>query len=456
MISQLIDQAFLRNRIPEIVELLKSRSNKLATADAGTRERAEAAGVTEESLKEAAAKLDDIPPMERPGEREAAWLPCDPHLSLIQSSLEEAYRSAGAVDEGARRGLAGEPDPITDLSLKEDWIPRRTRPFMRQAEESDAFGWGLSFAVARAIRALHGRSDFPSTPQTLPLGGKARLILVGDWASGVPRAAKVADQIKLQLATPEAADRDCHVIHLGDVYYAGRSFEYDLRIHDPWPVTSADSSKVKSWCLAGNHDMFAGGQPYFDFLNRDNRFAHQGGCSYFALENEHWLILGLDSSYTLEGLKGDVGALALPQWQWIKDLAARIPNKKVMLLSHHQPFSAWEEPSPKLVEALAPLLRRSRAVEAWFWGHEHRCAVYAPTNNIKYPALIGHGGVPVYSSNKAPKQYAVRYFDQRKFTHMMESFSYMGFAVVDLDGASGHVRYIDEKGVKRTEIDNIG
>src|SRR5206468_3258424 len=99
-----------------------------------------------------------------------------------------------------------------------------------------------------------------------------------------------------------------------------------------------------------------------------------------------------------EGLKGDVGALTAPQIEWIAAQVARAPQKKVMLLSHHQPFSAWDNPSPKLVEALAPLLGRRRPVEAWFWGHEHRCAVYAPTGNIAYPALVGHGGVPVYTS----------------------------------------------------------
>jgi hypothetical protein len=174
------------------------------------------------------------------------------------------------------------------------------------------------------------------------------------------------------------------------------------------------------------------------------------------LENEDWLVLGLDSAYTLEGLKGDVGALAAPQAEWVARKVEDAPYKKVILLSHHQPFSGWEHPSPKMVEALAPLFGRTRPVVAWFWGHEHRCAVYEPTNNIKYPALIGHGGVPVYSSQKPATRYRLRYHDTRSFRCMMEPFSYMGFAVVDLDGEFGQVHYIDENGIVRQEIDGIG
>jgi hypothetical protein len=123
-------------------------------------------------------------------------------------------------------------------------------------------------------------------------------------------------------------------------------------------------------------------------------------------------------------------------------------EKKVILLSHHQPFSAWENESPMLVEKLDPLLKREKPVAAWFWGHEHRFAVYEPAHNIRYPALIGHGGVPVYASKKGPKpgKAKVLFWDQRSFQHLLEKYSYLGFAVLDLDGAQGTVRYLDENG----------
>ncbi|MGJ4971944.1 metallophosphoesterase family protein [Bradyrhizobium sp. HKCCYLRH1073] len=456
MINQLIDPAFLKDRVKDIARLLDERATMLASGTAAA--EAEKHEVTAEQLKAASelvAQLDTQADFSRDA-TQAAWLPCDPHLSIIQSSLEQVYREAGAVEKAERQGLAGSADPITDETLKEDWIPSMQRPLFRQAEEWDVLGWALSFAVARGLAALSRRPDFPSPSAPATLGKKARLILVGDWASGVPRAAKVAEQMKKHFLAPEAADRDRHVIHLGDVYYAGREFEFEGRMADQWPVGYEHAAAVSSWSLPGNHDMFAGGQPYYDFLKRDTRFARQNACSHFALENEDWLVLGLDSAFTLEGLKGDVGALAAPQAQWVATRIENAPNKKIILLSHHQPFSGWENPSPKMIAALTPLLERTRPVEAWFWGHEHRCAVYEPAHNIKYPALIGHGGVPVYSSHTAPRDYLLRYHDTRSFRYMGESFSYMGFAVLDLDGEFGKVRYIDENGVVRPEVDGIG
>jgi hypothetical protein len=458
MIYELLDPTFVKGRVTDLGRVLKQRTELFSQSDAEVKSEAARTGITADDLQRAAEIVADLAARGdfTRKEEDAAWLPRDPHIGIVQSALEEFYRAANAVDVGKRKGLADAVDAVTDTSLKPDWIPTRRRPFMRLTEESDWLGWGLSFAVAKAIAGVRGKPAFPVQTDTVPLGAKARLILVGDWASGVPRAAKVATQMAKQLKHPEAADRDCQVIHLGDVYYAGRGFEYQQRLGDLWPLNLSAADRVGSWCLNGNHDMFSGGHNFFDFLKSDTRFWRQNGCSYFALENDDWLIFGLDTAYAIEGFKGDLGGLAVPQADWIKAHVDRAPGKKIMLLSHHQPFSAWEESSPKLVAALAPLLTRSKPVEAWFWGHEHRCAVYQPSHNVTYPALIGHGGVPVYVSSKAPKGEKLRYHYQQCFMHWGETFSYMGFAVVDLDGPAGRVRYIDENGAERPEVDDIG
>jgi hypothetical protein len=458
MIHEILDPKFVRDRVTDLGHILKKRTQQFPQSDAAIRSEAARHGITSNDLQVATEVVADLAARGNftPSEEEAAWLPRDPYLSIVQSALEDFYRQADAVDEPAQHGLADTVDPVTSSSLKADWIPSRRRPFMRQTEESDWLGWALSFAVAKGVAGVRGKPAFPVQTDTVRLGTKARLILVGDWASGVPRAARVAAQMEKQLQHPDAADRDCHVIHLGDVYYAGRAFEYEARLGSPWPVSLVVADRVGSWCLNGNHDMFSGGHGFFDFLRSDARFRRQNRCSYFALENDDWLIFGLDTAYTVEGFKGDLGGLAAPQSDWIKKQVDRAPGKKIMLLTHHQPFSAWEEESPKLVAALDPLLKRSKPVEAWFWGHEHRCAVYAPSHNVKYPALIGHGGVPVYFSSRAPKGEELRYYDQRNFSHLLEKFSFMGFAVVDLDGAAGRVRYIDENGVAPWEVDSLG
>ena len=325
---------------------------------------------------------------------------------------------------------------------------------MRQAEQSDFLGWGLSFAIAKSIRWLGGKAPFPGKdPSPYKIGSKARIILVGDWASGVPRAVKVAKQIENVLQDPAGKEMDRHVIHLGDVYYAGRGFEYEQRLASYWPIHAGQS--IGSWCLNGNHDMFTGGHQYFEFLNKDPRFARQAGCSYFGLENDDWLILGLDTAYESEGLRGNSGGLADPQPRWIGQQCERARNKKLIFLSHHQLFSPWEGDSPLLAQRLESILKAPRPISAWFWGHEHRCAVYEPSHNIQYPALVGHGGVPVYAWNKSTPK-GVRYHYTESFRRGLERFALMGFAQLDLDGPHATVSYINENGMRRTTADQIG
>jgi hypothetical protein len=82
--------------------------------------------------------------------------------------------------------------------------------------------------------------------------------------------------------------------------------------------------------------MFTGGHGYFEFLDTDMRFSRQKGCSYFAMENEHWLIVGLDAAWESEGMRGDTGGLQPPQFDWLLELLASRRKKRLMLLSHHQ------------------------------------------------------------------------------------------------------------------------
>jgi hypothetical protein len=127
-------------------------------------------------------------------------------------------------------------------------------------------------------------------------------------------------------------------------------------------------------------------------------------------------------------------------------LSKAAPKKHLVLLSHHQPFSSYEEGGEKLLQKIQPLLGTGR-VCSWFWGHEHRCACYAPRLGIQYPRLIGHGGIPVYAADtKLPAD--VRYEFQGAIDAGLARWALFGFAVLDFDGKDIHVRYIDENGVK--------
>ncbi|MGE0451626.1 MAG: hypothetical protein AB7Q29_18780, partial [Vicinamibacterales bacterium] len=88
--------------------------------------------------------------------------------------------------------------------------------------------------------------------------------------------------------------------------------------------------------------------------------------------------------------------LAQDQAAWLQRLIDGAGSRKVVLVSHHQPFSLQDSQGPKLVAKLGNLLGRRR-IFAWYWGHEHRCVLYDP-----HPAwgvlgrCVGHGGYPYF------------------------------------------------------------
>lgn len=113
------------------------------------------------------------------------------------------------------------------------------------------------------------------------------------------------------------------------------------------------------------------------------------GSSLFVLENSKWLVVGVDSAYEDHQLAGT-------QVAWLTSLIAGAQGKKVVLLSHHQPFSLLDEQGPKLVTQLQPLLS-AKQVFAWYWGHEHRCVLYEKRADWNlWGRCIGHGGFPQF------------------------------------------------------------
>jgi calcineurin-like phosphoesterase family protein len=243
------------------------------------------------------------------------------------------------------------------------------------------------------------------------------------------------------------AGREQHVVHLGDVYYSGWEYEYRDRFLAWWPVKADEAAHILSWNLNGNHDMYSGGHAFFDYALKDERFARQERSSRFSLRNDHWTILGLDTAWEDHGLAGD-------QANWAQGMLESSPGKG-LLLSHHQIFSAYEKGGDKLKEKIRPVLETGR-VRSWFWGHEHRCVLYKPTENVEYARCVGHGGVPVYMTQKEGAPYPPpAFWEFRDFIQKgLERWTLFGFAVLDLDGPRITVRYIDENGrePKREDI----
>jgi hypothetical protein len=387
-------------------------------------------------------QVGDVPP---PPKDDYVFMPRERRLGMVQTAFEEFVAASddiavetAAMPDDRRSG----PEPIvTDtrlegVELNLTGTGRRvwgkfevTHPKLLSDPR-----WILS--LVEKAKTFGRKAAFVDTPATVELGDRARVVLVGDWGSGLPRALAVRDHMKAWLdKTPEGWSR--HAIHLGDVYYSGTKSEYHERFLDPWPTTAGDGSR--SYALNGNHDMYSGGFSYFgDCLGKDPRFASQQGASYFRIANAHWQLLALDTSYDDQDLHGD-------QLEWLQKQLEGFAGHSI-LLSHHQLFSPYESTAPKLHEKVAPVLKQHPAA-GWFWAHEHRCLVFRDHPLIAFASCVGHGGIPEYLVKELADPPAWFEYDYRKrHSTDWQPWNTFGFAVLDIDGEQATVRYVDEDG----------
>jgi hypothetical protein len=355
-------------------------------------------------------------------------------ISLLQSALEGYHleEKPGAVGPSLRRG-AGQ------------WEPVAARRLLNSFSETDP-AWVAS-VVAMGLKLFYRPHPFGYKPADAKLDARARVIVVGDWGSGIERARGIAGLMHDRLEDARKVGRETHIIHLGDVYYSGWGWECDRRFLQDWPVDPDEIGETASWALNGNHDMYSGGYGFFDHVLCDGRFSRQERTSYFRLSNEHWQLLGLDSAYK-ENTFFD------PQSDWVRQHAdaAAGTGQKTMLLSHHQPFSVYEKGGLKLDDKFRGVLAAGR-VRAWLFGHEHRCVIYDEQMGVKYPRLLGHGGVPVYMGHRkddpfvSPVAYEYRNYLPGGINGI-EHWAPFGFAVLDFDGPRIQVRYHYEDGAE--------
>jgi hypothetical protein len=457
MIKQFLERGFMLKSADTLKQTMESN-----IAEAGTSASLKAAmeenEVEKRDLEIARQELADAITREaaRPPAKEdkVSFFPRDPVLSIVQSSLQqycEERKANHIIDKSteiraARQGEIPVANRELDNELTELFAP--TQGKLLNAFEKLDVGWA-NCTLAAGIRRWQGRypfNDQPATPYTI--GNNARVILLSDWGSGLARAQKVAEAIRKELLDPKAAQRDKHVIHLGDVYYSGWAKEYESNFLPYWPVREGEADKYSSWTLNANHDMYSGGKGYFDYLLGDARFKAQEHSSFFSLENDNWLLLGLDTGYHQNTF--DPHDLYGEQHTWAHKRLANT-DKTGILLSHHQPFSAFEKGGEKILAKLqAPLL--AKLVRGWFWGHEHRCTFYESRENIQYPRCIGHGGIPFYvEDNPLPAADGVIYEYREGFDDLFESWNYFGFVVLDFEDDTIKARYINERGTQHKD-----
>jgi hypothetical protein len=227
----------------------------------------------------------------------------------------------------------------------------------------------------------------------------------------------------------------------------------------------------------GNHEMYSGGQGYFvEFLTKlgllsaDRTVKDAQSASYFCLEAEHWVILGLDTGYHSGGFPAVTaipGVNSIPflnvdarfddqMVSWLKQTADATrrkdgTRKSILLLTHHQPISSFEHAYKKPVQQLAELGFLNGEEFVRLYGHEHRLTVYKKqtiANTLKvYPRCIGHGGMPVEVTKLRKQDPNIAFYDPRQHPidedHSNTMVGYNGQVVLIINGADLTIEYRD-------------
>jgi len=297
-----------------------------------------------------------------------------------------------------------------------------------QFDNDDLAGW-LRMAPELIFKPPKAEwSDPPPVAQTIP--DNARIALFADWGTGLYGAPAITKCI-------EGLDRCDVVLHLGDTYYSGENDEIRDRLIGNWPNRPAGTINRS---LNGNHEMYSGGEGYFQALS--SFFQQPASC--FALQNSQWILVCLDTAYQDFNLDEK-------QVAWVNSIVNAAGTRRLLLFSHHQPFSQLDDQGPNLQIALADLLNTQR-IHAWFWGHEHRLVLYDPHPTWGFKGrCIGHGGFPAFREDlpdahgnvyqwlilpaqpQAPK---AQLLDGPNFwiPQEPEGFSPHGYVVLDFDG----------------------
>lgn len=285
--------------------------------------------------------------------------------------------------------------------------------------------------------------------------------LLSDWAT---------DTVESHLVARQASAND-YSIHLGDTYYVGNKKEIADNFntdHDgTWPY-----GKLGSFALLGNHEMYSSGRSYFQQLlpymgNYVREHDKPQQASFFCLENDYWRIVGLDTGYY--SLKGILGLgpnvdldLHKHQKEWLEQtVRLNDDNRGLIILSHHQCFSAFEDEFPNPGKYISSLIKPGRDI-LWLWGHEHWFSVYGPNklengSNV-FARCVGNSGMPVEINKKkelkAPKgknpsdpvNRNLTLYDcrQREILDGEVALGYNGFVMMHLEGNKLTINYMDD------------
>ena len=232
--------------------------------------------------------------------------------------------------------------------------------------------------------------------------------LIADWGSGEQVAQLVLEEV--------CRHKPDLIIHLGDIYYSGTVREVDENFISLVNAIRAQSHPCALYNLPGNHDYYAGGVAFYNSLADINKPPQAPAgtptqqASFFCLRNDHWQIQGMDTGYYDHDVFKHVGGAISPsdhmtklredELAWQRHQLENAGNRQIILLSHHQLFSAFGKigkgyVNTQLLGQFAPFLD-GKKLTAWFWGHEHTLQVYGSHDGLAKGRCVGHGAFPVF------------------------------------------------------------
>jgi formylglycine-generating enzyme required for sulfatase activity len=292
-----------------------------------------------------------------------------PDFGFRCAQLPEQYRVEPTKAVAQR---ASGPPPSNSAQQAKSSSPARVGMIPRFSE-SDLVGWMKSlFTWTRRVRRHPMLRPQGLQPTALP--DRCRIAVLGDWGTGMygaPVSARTISSDPNEFAL---------LLHLGNVFYSGTPQEVKERFLDLWPKRSDALSRA----VPGNHDMYSGGYGFFERILP----AFQQDASYFAIQNNHWLLIGLDTSYEDADIDEE-------QLNWLQILASNAGARNIIFFSHHPFLSLLDKPAQSLQKKLESLLSTQR-ITHWYWAHEHRCIFYDTHRSFGLKGrCVGHGGLPV-------------------------------------------------------------
>jgi hypothetical protein len=377
-------------------------------------------------------------------------------LELAFTNPEAAVAQDLAVELGLGRTVLPKEFKFPRMDLNDIPIDPSNCRF---ETKRDAIGWALNagpFWLRGRVHQPKATFRWAEDHQSLfhyPLpasNNHTRMALFADAGTGLYHSRYIGRHIMSE--KPDLA------IYHGDVYYSGKSDEFERRFTGDRAFKGIIDS-CPLFTLNANHEMFSRGAPFFASIRARHEAApalHRQEGSYFCLRAGSFQVIGIDTSYHDSNRHKEE---KLARWLQRALVDGWAEGYSTILCSSDEPYSLHEgDVAPLFADVLRSL--PPNAIDVWVFGNVHFAAFFdrLPEKRATFlGACIGHGGYPY--TRKSESDYVapvpVRWLETEarfpKWTDVRQDRGNNGFMMVDIDHAARTVqlRFVDWTGFDR-------